>query len=145
MHRILLCLFLIGIATMPLSVAAQVPKTERSVIGNWELKSVTIDGKSVPKGSKELSGLLKLCGGVEIGMVYKIRRSNVISMNGKDTHYDYLSENKELDIEFPNEKGEDSGMLMDVKFLEKNYMKLIFKHENKGKEKKVEMTFAPEE
>lgn len=140
MRRIVVCLSLIAVATTPLPVVAQATKTERSIHGNWVLKSVTIGGKSFPAGSKQLTTLLKNCGGVKIGMIYKIRRNNVISMNEKDTHYDYLPETKELDIEFADEKGEDSGMMMDVKFVDTN-MKLSFKE----KEKKVEMIFAPED
>lgn len=140
MRQAVLCVSLAAFAASPLAAVAQAPKTAQSIYGIWELKTVTINGKNVPKGAKELSEMLKLCGGLEIGMVYKIRRNHVMTMNGKDCHFDYMEETKEFDIEFPNEKGEDGGMGMDVKLAGKN-LKLSFK----DRERKVEMTFAPDE
>ena len=120
------------------------PKTTPPVVGTWELKSVTIDEKNVPAEAKELAALLKTGGGVEIGMVYKIRRDRTIMMGKFKSNYGYSAEEKELGVEWSNEKGQDDDLMFEVKFEKKN-MILTFRHKEQEAEKtkKVEMTFAP--
>lgn len=124
----------------------QAPKVEKSVVGIWVLKSVTIDGRDASKDAKELSALLVEHGGVEIGMTYKFRKDQGCKLNDLGAGYVYTSETRDLLIEHTPEDGKEISQTFDVKF-DGNNMKLMFKQKEKGKVrgKNVAMIFAPEE
>jgi hypothetical protein len=145
MNRVVAYLPVFVIASFAHPVASQEPKPERSMVGRWELKSVTVDGKNAPEGSKALAGLLEHAGGVEIGMLYRIGEKNIV-MNGHSTEYGYEPKEMTMGIEYPNEKGEDSDLFFTVKFLEKKKLQLSYRDKKaKQKEKKVVLIFAPED
>jgi hypothetical protein len=107
-------------------------------VGVWTLQSVKIDGRAAT--GKELHGLLKEHGGVEIGMLYRFRRDQGCRLNELGAWYQFTPESKELLVEHTPEDGKEIGITFDVKFSEKD-MKLSFK--DKGK--KVELLFKRED
>jgi len=118
---------------------AQAPKSERTLTGVWVLKSVDIGGKSAT--DQALAGLLKNCGGVELGMFYKFREQpkrgmGICVFNNMQLEYNYSAPDKELVVE--NDGAPTKRF--DVKFVDKN-MTLRFREPGKT----VVMTFAPDE
>jgi hypothetical protein len=121
----------------------QEAKSERTLTGVWELKSVEIEGKAAPE--KALTGMLKDWGGIEIGMHYKFRRpkgdDDVCVLNDLEAGYEYKADIKELlIIKWEGEGKPPKKLRFLVDFAGKN-IKLRFK----DKQKTVRMTFSPDE
>ena len=144
MNRLVAYLPVLFLALVTHPVAGQAPKAGRTVIGKWELESVTIDGVKAEENSKQLSDLLKHAGGVKIGMLYRIEEKTIV-MDDHRTEYDFKPKEMTIGIEYPTEKGEDGDLIFDVKFLDKNKLQLNYRDKRAGKkDRKVAMVFTPE-